>query len=79
MVKQEALPLPNPGEWMTRRAAADELACSVRSVERMVVDGVLHSYQPQAGRREQRVPMILWAPEVKELARARRRVAGDRS
>lgn len=79
MTKQDALPLPNPGDWMTRQAAANALGCSTRSVERMVADGVLHGYQPIAGKREKRVTMILWAPEVDDLAKARRRVAGERS
>lgn len=68
------LPIPNPREWMTRRLAAAKLGVSVRTVERMVENGVLTEYRPSSDGSEE-APLILWVAEVERVALARQ-VAG---
>lgn len=58
----------------TVRRAADELHVCERTVERMAEDGRLSGRRP-VGREGERVPLLLWGPEVMALADAKRRVA----
>lgn len=68
---QPKLPMPNPADWMTQRAAAELLGVSTRTVTRMVVDGKLSLYWPKGGQGEKR-PALFWWPEVQAYATARR-------
>lgn len=61
------LALPNPGDWCTWAYAEQVLGVARRTVIRMVNDGVLTRHRSQGG-----APM-LWLPEVREVAEARRR------
>jgi excisionase family DNA binding protein len=74
-MNQPALPLPQPKDWMTRRAAAEYLGCSVRTVERYARDGVLTEYHPVMGKIETNgMWLLLWRAEVETLKQARNRI-----
>ena len=71
----QTLPLPNPGDWTTVDGACEILGVSRRTVARMVAAQVLTAYRVRgAGRRE----ILLWVPEVREVAQARKRVRPER-
>lgn len=62
------LPIPNPHEWMGRRAAMALLGVvSHMTLQRYVADGRLHAYRIEGG------PLLYWRAEVLELAAARDR------
>jgi excisionase family DNA binding protein len=69
-MKQDTLPLPNPTDWLTTKAAAWLLGMSTRSVERMVERGVLRAYRPYGAQKE-KVPAMFWRPEVNAVVDAR--------
>lgn len=71
-MEQQPLPLPNPGDWMTRQAAAYVLGVDPRTVDRMVLDKLLTDYRPVAKPGEQ-APLLLWREQVRDLVRARAR------
>lgn len=71
-MEQQTLPIPNPGEWMTRQAGAYVLGVDPRTVDRMVADGLLTAYRP-VGKPGEVVPLILWREQVRELVHARAR------
>lgn len=66
------LPLPEATLWYTRKAAGIALGVHWRTVDRMINDGLLHAYAPQAAPGE-KPPILLFVPEVKDLAHARAR------
>ena len=71
------LPLPNPEAWMTKSKAAELMGCSTRTIDRFIDSGTLAAYRPQHGRTE--TPhVLLWAADVEELDKARRRVQARR-
>jgi excisionase family DNA binding protein len=73
-MKQPELPIPDVRQWMTRRAAAKLLGCSVRTVERMTEAGTLRAYYPHSDGTEV-APMLLFGLEVRLVAEARARLA----
>jgi len=73
----QQLPLAVAAEWMTRGAAAALLGVHVRTVARMVEDGRLPGYWPEAAEGEES-PLLLYKPEVQEFKHARNLVAGKR-
>lgn len=72
-LQTQTLHLPNPGDWLTRYAAADRLGVDTRTVDRLVAAGTLTAYHPRT-RPDTRCPVMFWAPEVEEVARARNRL-----
>ena len=67
MAKSEpTLPIPDGSGWMTRRATAVLFNVHVRTVDRMIKDGVLHSYRPTAAPNE-KAPILLFAPQVHDV------------
>jgi len=70
---QMVLHVPNPTDWLTRRAAARRIGVSPRTVERLVEARVLTDYRPDADNGES-APMLLWRAEVDEVRDARRRL-----
>lgn len=71
-MEQQTLPIPNPGDWMTRQAAAHVLGVDPRTVDRMVENRRLTDHRP-IGAPQERPPLLLWREEVRELVRARAR------
>lgn len=63
MMNQMTLAIPNPGDWLTRRGAAQVLGVSERTVERMVKRRTLTEHRPN-GADGERVPGMFWAAEV---------------
>lgn len=72
-MKQQTLPLPNPGDWFSRGAAAEVLGVSIRTIERYVDDGTLKGYKPITAEGE-KGPVLLWRADVLELEQAIKRV-----
>jgi len=74
------LPIPNPEDWLTRGGAAELLDVDPATVTRMVTKGRLTAYYPRGDGRPDRPresrPLMLWAPEVRQLADARRIARG---
>lgn len=66
---------PNPHDWATREAVAQELDVDGRTVARMVEAGRLTAYYPRYRTGEQRRAMFWW-PEVVAYAAARKTVSG---
>lgn len=66
---QQALPLPNPDDWISPAGAAQILKLSLRTLERRIADGVLKSYLP-FGAWDVPSSRILWRPEVEAYGRA---------
>lgn len=71
---QQALPLPNPGDWMTGARAAELLGVDRCTISRMVADGILRAYLPQCTPNKTQRFNLFWAAEVEELRQARIRV-----
>lgn len=73
MKQQMVMSIPNPGDWMTRGAAAEILSVSVRTIERYVTDGTLRGFKPLSAEGE-KGPVLLWRGDVLELEAAMKRV-----
>lgn len=73
-MKQEMLPIPNPTEWLTTKAAAFLLGVSRRTVERLTEKGVLTAYRPYGAPMEN-VPAMYWRPELNSVVDARTALA----
>lgn len=69
------LPIPNPADWISLRAAAAILNMSTRSVRRMIEAGALTGYRPRGFLNEE-PPLMLWRAEVLAVRDARRLLAG---
>ncbi len=69
-MKQNTLPIPNPTDWMTTKAAAFLLGVSPRTVERLAERGTLTAYRPYGVQKEKR-PVMFWRPEVNAVVDAR--------
>lgn len=69
-MKQDTLPIPNPTDWMTTKAAAFLLGVSPRTVERLAEKGVLTAYGPYGAPKE-KVPAMFWRPQVNAVVDAR--------
>lgn len=75
-MNDQTLPLPNPGDWCTIDGAAEITGRSRRTIARWVDLGTLTGYRIHgAGRRH----VILWVPEVRELAASLERVRKGRA
>lgn len=70
---QDTLPQFQLTAWYTRRGAAEEIGCHVKTLDRMVKDGRITGHQPHGGENED-VPVLFYAPDVYELAQARKRL-----
>lgn len=71
IAEQPTLPIPDTTLWITPRGAAERLGFQTyRSVMRLIKAGTLHAYAPYAGKGET-APVLLYLPEVNELAHAR--------
>lgn len=71
LLQQDALPIPNPQDWLGVPAAARLLHCSRPHVYYLVKHGRLTGYTLDGAS-----VTMLWAAEVHELAAARLRVRG---
>lgn len=71
-MNQPQLPIPDAKQWMTRKGAAAVLRVHWRTVDRLTHERLLTAHYPIGGPGERR-PMLLWTPEVQELAAARKR------
>jgi len=67
MSYDQSLPLPNPGDWLSRMGAADVLKVSHQTIARMVQHGTLKQYAPAGAR----ATAMYWRPEVEQLLAAR--------
>lgn len=75
-MKQQTLPLPNPGDWATKTGAAELLGVTWHTVGRMIADGRLTAYAPLGARNSEH---LLWVPELLELVNARARATPPRA
>lgn len=73
--ERPTLPLPNPGEWGTVRAAADRLGVDESTVRRYITARKLTGYTVRTGRGEEPRFWLWWA-DVEEVAAARARLKG---
>lgn len=73
----QTLPLPNPGDWLAIAGAAEHLAVSRRTVERMIEDGRLTGYWIE-GARDRTAAAMLWRADVERLREALKRVRRPR-
>ncbi len=69
-MKQDTLPIPNPTDWLTTKAAAFLLGVSRRTVERLTDKGVLTAYRPYGAPKEA-VPAMYWRAQVNAVLDAR--------
>lgn len=75
VMKQQTLPIPNPGDWITTMGAAFLLGVSRRTIERMAEKGVLTAYRPY-GAPDEVTPVLFWRAQVNDVLTARLTVAG---
>jgi excisionase family DNA binding protein len=76
-MNNQALPFPNPGDWVSIAGAAEMLGVSGRTVARMVDDGRLRSFLPE-GAFDRPANRILWRADVDDLKCALLVVSGAR-
>jgi hypothetical protein len=69
-----SLPLPNPYDWTTVAGAAELLSVDRRTVDRLILRGVLTGCNPYQAKGEKPVVM-LWRAEVLEVRAARQKLA----
>lgn len=74
MNQQQALPLPNPNDWVTITGAAHFLGVHRRTIERMIERETLTGYR-MWGAADEQVPQMIWKPELMQVKSARARVA----
>jgi hypothetical protein len=70
----QALPIPNPGDWVTVEGAARILGRSKWQVNRYLADQKIRGYRIE-GARDRLADRLLWKPEVLEFKRAQTIVA----
>lgn len=69
------LPLPNPGDWMTIKAAGQLLSVDERTVRRFLDKGTLTKHHPYVAT-DEKPPVFIWRAEALALLGARNRVSG---
>lgn len=74
-MNDQTLPLPNPGDWCTIDGAAEITGKSRRTIARYVELGTLTGYKIKGSPRR---GVLLWVPQVRELAGAVERVRQGR-
>lgn len=72
---QPALPLPEITAWYTRQGAAEKIGINVRTIDRWCTQGKIKAYRPH-GADGETVPVLFYAVDVIELARARKVLSG---
>jgi predicted site-specific integrase-resolvase len=68
-MNDQTLPIPNPSDWATMRAAAEVLGVDYQTVHRWRSEGLLTAHRTLGG------APICWMPEVLDLKAARDRLA----